>query len=97
MPATRAATASVGRSFELRPRQLRAASFGASLPAPNQIFEGAEGRRQLILLETLAKLEEASPTARYHALALRNLQRWAEHCDGTQAHAPGARCKVHVR
>ena len=58
--------------------------------------EGTAGRRQQILLETLAKLEEASPTAHYHTLALRNLQRWAEQRDGAQTHGPGARCKVHV-
>ena len=65
-------------SFELRPQQLRASDFGVELPSPEQIFDGAEGRRQHILLETLAALEKASASARYHELALRNLQRWAQ-------------------
>ena len=34
-------------SFELRPQQLRASDFGVELPSPEQIFDGAEGRRRL--------------------------------------------------
>ena len=77
-------------SFELRPQQLRASDFGVELPSPEQIFDGAEGRRQHILLETLAALEKASATARYHELALRNLQRWAQQARPSPATATAA-------
>ena len=36
-------------SFELRPQRLRASDFGVELPAPEQIFDGADGRRQACL------------------------------------------------
>ena len=67
-------------SFELRPQPLRASDFGVELPSPDQIFDDGSPsvRRQYVLLETLAALEQASATARYHELALRNLQRWAQ-------------------
>ena len=85
-------------SFELRPQQLRASDFGVELPSPEQIFDGAEGRRQHILLETLAALEKASAAARYHELALRNLQRWAQQArpSPTAATAAAAACAVLV-
>jgi len=67
-------------SFELRPQSLRASDFGVELPSPAQIFDDGSPhvRRQYVLLETLGALEQASATARYHELALRNLQRWAQ-------------------
>ena len=67
-------------SFELRPQPLRASDFGVELPSPAQIFDDGSPhvRRQNVLLETLAELEQASATARYHELALCNLQRWAQ-------------------
>ncbi len=76
-PTTR--TMSAGGSFAINPSPLRKEDFGSRLPTPAQCYHGSqEGRRQEILVETLTKLEEASPTAHYHVLALRNLQRWAE-------------------
>lgn len=79
-----------GPSFELRPQQLRAAEFGVELPSAAQIFPGAEGRRQRVLLETLAELEKGSPTARYHELALHNLQRWAQETRASRSASRGA-------
>ena len=57
------------------PRQLRAADFGCTLPS--SLHGGKEGVRQRVLLDTLARLEDASADARYHMLAQRNLARWA--------------------
>lgn len=55
--------------------ELKAADFGCTLPRADEIHEGAEGQRQLILLETLKKFEENG--SRYHKLAFENLARWA--------------------
>jgi len=53
------------------------AEWGCPLPSPDQLARGVYGVRQRVLLETLAALEEASPTRRYHALARDNIARWA--------------------
>ena len=87
-------------SFELRPQPLRASDFGVELPSPDQIFDDGSPsvRRQHVLLETLAALEQASATARYHELALRNLQRWAQQVRSSPAGvtAAGGACAVLV-
>lgn len=88
-------------SFELRPQPLFASDFGVELPSPDQILDDGcpSGRRQHVLLETLAALEQASATARYHELALRNLQRWAQQARSSSpadATAAGGACAVLV-
>ena len=68
--------------FELRPRQLRASDYGAILSTienkknnPGANLEPHD-QRNLILMDTIKKLEEASSTAHYHKCALRNLDAW---------------------
>jgi hypothetical protein len=57
---------------------MKAANFGLTLPQADRVHGGAEGQRQLILLETLKRFEEASADGlRYHRLARENLARWA--------------------
>lgn len=80
-----------GAGFEDTPRQLRAADFGCTL------FDGSPGSsgvRQRVLIETLSRLEEASPTARYHTLARQNLRRWRE--QATPRCAPTGSCMILV-
>ena len=74
-----------GAGFGSTPRQLRAADYGAlKLPTAEQAHfvarqaYGSNGIRQLVLLGTLERLERASPTAHFHHLAQRNLQRWQQ-------------------
>ena len=57
-----------GAGFESTSRQLRAADFGVLLPAAYQLHGDARGQWQRVMLETLAALEEASATGRYHRL-----------------------------
>lgn len=79
-------SAVAGAGFEHKPRQLRKEDFGVTLPrAPDgAIFGGdsASAQRQRVLLETLAKFEEASPTAAYHRSAQQNLARWKKQASG---------------
>jgi hypothetical protein len=57
---------------------LKAADFGCTLPQADRIHKGEEGQRQLILLDTLKRFEEASAdNFRYHRLAFDNLARWS--------------------
>jgi hypothetical protein len=83
------------------PRQLRASDFGVSLPSAERLWEGPSGCRQRVLLETLAALEAASVTARYHKLAQANLQRWHEQAAAPPTPfalgQPRPPCKVVVR
>jgi len=65
------------------------AEWGCPLPSPDQLARGVYGVRQRVLLETLAALEEASPTRRYHALARANIARWAAQAKAAAA-AEGA-------
>jgi len=87
-----------GQSFALSLRPLRKEDFGSLLPTPAQYYPDCqEGRRQEILVETLTKLEEASPTAHFHALALSNLQRWAEEAKVARAEETAkGKVEVHV-
>ena len=87
--------------YAAKPQQLRAKDYGCRLPDASHLQgsdsanvggHAPEFRRQAILLETLAKLEEVSPTAYYHVLALRNLEQWAKDA----AEKPAAGCVVHV-
>lgn len=95
-PTTR--TMNAGQSFALSLRPLRKEDFGSLLPTPAQYYPDCqEGRRQEILVETLTKLEEASPTAHFHALALSNLQRWAEEAKVARAEETAkGKVEVHV-
>lgn len=88
---TLTSTAVVGAGFGSSPRALRACDFGCTLPSEEQLHPGASGRRQAVLLQCLGRLEEASPTAKYHRLAQANLARWAE-----AAPAPDGGCRVRV-
>jgi hypothetical protein len=54
----------------------RSGDIVAGNTSAGNIFAVGRGRRQLVLLETLRSLEEASPTARFHRLAQANLRRW---------------------
>jgi hypothetical protein len=59
-------------------KPLKAAYFGCTLPRSDKIHGGEEGKRQLILLDTLKRFEEASADDfRYHRLAFDNLARWS--------------------
>ena len=67
-----------GAGFGTTPRQLSRSDYGCRLPTRERANHGAEGVRQRVLLECLERLEEASPTARYHKLAQHNLRRWSQ-------------------
>ena len=59
-------------------RQLSRFEYGCRLPNREHVYQGPQGVRQRVLLECLERLEEASPTARYHKLAQHNLRRWSQ-------------------
>jgi len=67
-----------GAGFGTTPRQLSRFDYGVRLPTREHVYHGKEGIRQRVLLECLERLEEASPTARYHRLAQQNLRRWSQ-------------------
>lgn len=98
---TRAATAAQpagavrGAAFGAAPCQLQAGDYGPPLPEEDDYFPGLAGVRQRVLMATLAKFEEASPTARYHQLAQANVQRWASEA-GAPAAATAGMCRVEV-
>lgn len=79
-----------GAGFDGSPRQLHAKDFGCRLPDSRHC-----NQRQLVLLETLAQLEKASPTARYHRLARQNVKRWWQQAQQTQQ-SQQATCRVLV-
>jgi len=60
----------------------------------DQLQGGASGLRQRVLLETLAAIEAASETGRYHRLAQQNVWRWRSEAVGQASSLP---CKVLVR
>ena len=91
-----------GAGFGTTPKQLSRFDYGVLLPTREQVYHGAHGTRQRVLLECLERLEEASPTARYHKLAQQNLRRWSQSAAQARASLPtplpmlkGA-CTVHV-
>jgi len=93
-PLTRSASrvAVRGAGFGATPRQLDKAEFGLPLPGPRDLWPGENGVRQKLLIETLAAFEEASPTAKYHALAQQNLARWS--AAATASPPAGSKCAV---
>ena len=92
-----------GAGFGTTPKQLNRFDYGVLLPSRKHVYHGPEGIRQLVLLECLKRLEEASPTAHYHKLAHQNLRRWSQIAAHARASLPptspptlkGA-CTVHV-
>jgi hypothetical protein len=71
--------------------RVKADEFGLRLPDPGKLEPDADGKRQLILLETL-QMFEAKGVQHYHELARRNLARWA-----SQAQAqPNGACQIEV-
>ena len=91
-----------GAGFGTTPKQLSRFEFGVLLPTREHVYHGAQGVRQLVLLECLERLEEASSTACYHKLAQQNLRRWSQSAAQARASLPtplptlkGA-CTVHV-
>ena len=93
-----------GAGFGTTPRQLSRFDYGVRLPNREHVYHGKEGVRQRVLLECLERLEEASPTARYHKLAQQNLRRWSQVAARARAGLPptpaptlnGASCTVRV-
>lgn len=79
-----------GAGFGSEPRQLRYKEFGVSIPRP---FGGAQGKRIEVLIQTLERLEEASPTAKYHRLAQENLRRWRKEAEARETVAS---CEIRV-
>lgn len=83
------ASATQSGNFELKPRQLHASDYGAILPTqptpmlttpmPTTRVEPFV-QRNIILMDTLTKLEEASSTGHYHKCALRNIKGWKKKC-----------------
>ena len=87
-----------GAGFGTAPRQLRAFDFGALyMPTPAHLAPGSNGIRQRVLIECLERLEAASPTAHYHRLAQKNLQRWHREANQDAPPPSSAVCKVVVR
>ena len=77
-----------GAGFGTTPKQLSRFEFGVLLPSREQVYHGAQGVRQRVLLECLERLEEASPTACYHKLAQQNLRRWSQNAAHARAGLP---------
>jgi hypothetical protein len=120
--ADRASGKVTGAGFEVGgvARQLSALDFGKQLHLKpmrakvlsKKVFPSVRrgdpnGRRQVVLAETLLKLQEASSTAKYHTLARENVDRWKQVCDqqsasaaaaaaGVAAAAGGCGCQIHV-
>jgi hypothetical protein len=77
-----------GAGFGTTPRQLSRSDYGCRLPNREHVYQGPQGVRQRVLLECLGRLEEASPTARYHKLAQQNLRRWSQIAARARASLP---------
>jgi hypothetical protein len=72
-------------------RLVKAEEFGVTLPDPEKLLAGLQGKRQLILLETLSMFE-TSGIEHYRRLAKENLTRWASRA----RHEPNGSCKIEV-
>jgi hypothetical protein len=69
----------IAADAQTQAKEYKAADFGCSLPREDGLHGGKEGRRQLILLETLKRFEAASADGfRFHKLARENLARWSQ-------------------
>mmetsp|Transcript_9431 Transcript_9431/g.13839 ORF Transcript_9431/g.13839 Transcript_9431/m.13839 type:complete len:347 (-) Transcript_9431:212-1252(-) len=95
----------LGAGFGERACKLRAVDFGRPLPEKNDEhyasrYHNERRIRQNILLETLARLEDASPTARYHKIAQANTLRWKEEAEArastTKNEGTCSACKLFV-
>ena len=73
--------------------RLCASDFGRTLPTLDELDYGDFGRRQEVLLETVARIEERNDE--YHALAQANVFRWRESAKPARRPAPGV-CAVRV-
>jgi hypothetical protein len=73
--------------------RLRASDYGRVLPTLDELDYGEFGRRQEVLLETIARIEERNDD--FHALAHANVSRWKADAKPARRPAPGV-CAVRV-